>query len=134
MAADSLSQQMINNPRGLHNVLVARFSALGDVAMTIPVLYSVCACYPDVRFTLLTRSGMVGMFINRPPNLDVEGVDLEQYNGVRGLWRLFGEMRRKYRIDAFADRLAARLRAPERHTRGCHQQGPEGETRPYPQR
>lgn len=103
MAADSLSQQMINNPRGLHNVLVARFSALGDVAMTIPVLYSVCACYPDVRFTLLTRSGMVGMFINRPPNLDVEGVDLEQYNGVRGLWRLFGEMRRKYRIDAFAD-------------------------------
>ena len=41
-----------NNPRGLKSVLVARFSALGDVAMTVPVLYSACRCYPGVRVKL----------------------------------------------------------------------------------
>ena len=94
---------MINNPKRLRSVLAARFSALGDVAMTIPVLYSVCACYPDVRFTMVTRSSMTPIFINRPDNLQVVGIDLERYKGVTGLWRLFSELRRQYRFDGFVD-------------------------------
>ncbi len=86
------------------NVLIARFSAIGDVAMTIPVVYSVCHCNPDTRFIFITKPPMKSLMINAPENLVVIGVDLkEQYNGVRGLIRLFKELRKEYSIDAFAD-------------------------------
>ena len=37
------------------NVLIARFSALGDVAMTVPVVYSVCRANPSTRFIMITQ-------------------------------------------------------------------------------
>lgn len=92
-----------NNPRGLRRVLVARFSALGDVAMTVPVLYSACACYPGVEFTMLTRKSMTSVFLNPPANLTVKGVNLEEYEGLGGLRRLFNELRREVRFDGFID-------------------------------
>ena len=98
-----MTRSEINNPRGLRSVLAVRFSALGDVAMTVPVLYSVCACYPDVRFTFVTRSAMASIFINPPENLTVVGVNLDDYKGLGGLRRLFSELRRDYRFDAFVD-------------------------------
>jgi len=93
-----------NNPRGLKSVLVSRFSALGDVAMTVPVLYSACRCYPDVQFTFVTRKSMTAIFINPPSNLIVVGVDLEkEYSGPLGLWHLFNAMHRKYKFDGLID-------------------------------
>jgi ADP-heptose:LPS heptosyltransferase len=93
----------VNNPRGLRRVLVARFSALGDVAMTVPVLYSACRCYPDVEFTMLTRRSMTSLFLNTPANLTVRGVNLEEYKGLGGLNRLFKELRSETDFDAFID-------------------------------
>ncbi|MCD8387090.1 MAG: glycosyltransferase family 9 protein [Bacteroidales bacterium] len=96
--------QAIGNDLGLKNVLVARFSALGDVAMTIPVLYSACKCYPGVRFIFVTRPAMTGIFLNKPDNLVVIGADVKKdYKGPKGLWRLAGELKEKYQIDAFVD-------------------------------
>lgn len=92
-----------NNPRGLRNVLVARFSALGDVAMTIPVLYSACRCYPDIHFTMLTRRSMTRVFLNPPANLTVMGVNLEEYGGLSGLRRLYRELREQTGFDSFID-------------------------------
>lgn len=93
-----------NNPRRLKSVLVARFSALGDVAMTVPVVYSACRCYPDIRFTFVTRRSMTSIFLNPPANLTVVGLDLEQsYNGVGGLWHLFKELRRRFDFDGMID-------------------------------
>ena len=37
------------------HILVIRFSAMGDVAMAVPVVYSVAMKYPDVRITVLSR-------------------------------------------------------------------------------
>lgn len=91
------------NPHRLRSVLIARFSALGDVAMTVPVIYSACACYPDVTFTFVTRSSMTSIFINPPANLNVVGVRLDDYSGTGGIYRLFRELRKKYRFDAFID-------------------------------
>ena len=51
------------------NLLVARFSALGDVAMTIPVVYSACRCNPDTRFIFITKPVQESLFINPPENL-----------------------------------------------------------------
>lgn len=85
-------------------VLVARFSAFGDVAMTIPVLYSVCRCHPQVEFTMVTRPAMVSMFVGAPANLTVTGVDLKkEYAGVGGIRRLCSMLVAKYRPDVFVD-------------------------------
>lgn len=92
------------NPRGLRNVLIVRFSAIGDVAMTVPSVYSVCRAYPDVRFVFVTRKSMVSIFINRPENLVVYGVDLKnEYKGVRGVARLFSRVRKEFDIDGIVD-------------------------------
>lgn len=102
------------------NILVTRFSALGDVAMTIPVLYSLCLSNPDTRFIIVTKPLPAKIFLNRPDNLVVEGIDTYDYKGVAGMNRLAAQMREKYRIDAMADlhdvirtkllRIAMRLR------------------------
>ena len=84
-------------------VLVTRFSALGDVAIAVPVLYDVCRLQPDTRFVFVTRSAFVSIFVNAPANLEVEGVDLNDYKGVAGLWRLASQLRSRYGIDAYAD-------------------------------
>ena len=36
-------------------ILVIRFSAIGDVAMTIPVIYSFAVQYPQHQITVLSR-------------------------------------------------------------------------------
>lgn len=37
------------------HILVIRFSAMGDVAMTVPVIQSLAKQYPKVRITVLSR-------------------------------------------------------------------------------
>ena len=86
------------------NVLIARFSALGDVAMTVPVVYSVCTAYPDTRFIMITQQVASSLFINAPSNIVVIGVDVKvKYHGVKGMCKLFRELRRDYSIDLFID-------------------------------
>ena len=86
------------------NVLVARFSALGDVAMTIPVIYSACRCNPDIRFVFITKPLTQSLFINAPENLVVLGIDFKtKYKGFGGLIKLFKDLRKEYHIDAYAD-------------------------------
>ena len=88
----------------LRNVLVVRLSALGDVAMTIPVLYPVCRANPDTRFIMLTKKWPASMFHDRPDNLMVVGIDVKaEYKGFFGLMKLASQLRREYRIDAVAD-------------------------------
>lgn len=81
-----------------------RLSALGDVAMTIPVLYPVCRANPGIRFVMLTKGWPASMFHDRPDNLMVVGIDVnKEYKGLLGLIRLASSLRRQYDIDAVAD-------------------------------
>ena len=81
-----------------------RLSALGDVAMTIPVLYPVCRANPDTHFIMLTKKWPASMFHDRPENLMVLGVDFKtEYKSVWGLMKLASRLRGKYGIDAVAD-------------------------------
>lgn len=92
------------NDRGLINVAVARFSAIGDVAMCVPVMYSACRCYPDIRFIFITRQTMSGIFVNAPANLTVIGVDLKtDYVGIGGMRRLVKEIASQFDVDIFID-------------------------------
>ena len=94
---------MAKSDHNLRNVLVMRLSALGDVAMTIPVLYPVCRANPDTRFIMLTKKWPASMFHDRPDNLMVVGIDTKDYKGVIGLIRLARQLRKQYDINAVAD-------------------------------
>lgn len=93
------------NPKraGGRHVAVFRFSALGDVAMTVPVVYEVCRACPDVRFTFYTKAAVASLFLYPPANLTIFPVDTRgRYRGLRGLWRLFREARQQG-VDTVAD-------------------------------
>lgn len=74
-------------------VLVIRFSAIGDVAMIIPVIYSFAAKYTEHQVTVLSRSSLKPLFIGAPGNVDFIGVDFDAYKGIGGLNRLYKELR-----------------------------------------
>ena len=87
----------------LLNVLVIRFSAFGDVAMTLPAVYSVAKAHPNHTFYMLTSKNFEGLFANQLPNIKVIGVDLKLYKGVKGLLQLANEISKSYKIDVVAD-------------------------------
>ncbi len=85
------------------NVLLIRFSAIGDVAMTVPVIHSLATAYPSVRFTMLTNVKFAPFFEHLPANVEFLGVNLKQdYHGFGAMLRLY-RMLRKRRFDAVAD-------------------------------
>ena len=92
-----------NKENKARHILIARFSALGDIAMTIPTVYNACRAWPDRQFYFLTRPHPSALFINAPDNLTVIGVDLDQYKGIGGMRRLAEMLRERYGIDYFID-------------------------------
>ena len=95
---------MATNNKPLRNVLVMRLSVLGNVAMTIPVLYPVCKANPDTRFIMLTKKWPATMFHDRPANLKVVDFDVkERHSGLMGLLKLSAQLYKLYDIDAVAD-------------------------------
>ena len=79
-----------------------RLSAMGDVAMTIPVLRAFVQQYPTVQLTVISRP-FFKPFFNGIPNISFFAFDeKERHKGVAGLLRLFQDLK-KLNIDAFAD-------------------------------
>ncbi|PKV48800.1 ADP-heptose:LPS heptosyltransferase [Aquimarina sp. MAR_2010_214] len=84
------------------NVLVIRLSAMGDIAMTVPVLRVFRATYPDVKLTVLTRKFFEPIFSDIE-NLEVYHADVDhKHKGFIGLTRLTNELN-KLKINAVAD-------------------------------
>ena len=78
------------------HILIIRFSAMGDVAMTVPVVYSLATQYPDVRITVLSRNYARPFFEGLAPNVDFMEADLQgEYRGVTGLNALFRRLTAK---------------------------------------
>ena len=72
------------------HLLVIRFSALGDVAMTVPVVYALAQQYPDVRITVLSRNFARPLFDDLLPNINFMEADLKrEYHGITGLNSLY---------------------------------------------
>ena len=95
---------MAENNNNFRNVLVMRLSVLGNVAMTIPVLYPLCKANPDTRFIMLTKKWPASMFHDRPANLKVVDFDVnENHSGLFGLMKLAKRLYKLYDIDAVAD-------------------------------
>ena len=84
------------------HVLVIRLSALGDVAMMVPVLRVVTATYPNLKITVLTRAFFAPVLKNIQ-NVEVFEADIKGlHSGIFGLYRLAKELR-NLGINAVAD-------------------------------
>jgi ADP-heptose:LPS heptosyltransferase len=84
------------------HLLVIRLSAMGDVAMIVPVISALVHQYPNVRVTVLTRAFFKPLF-SQLPNVSVYEADVKgKHKGIFGLWRLYKALR-TLQIDAVAD-------------------------------
>ena len=85
------------------HILIIRFSAIGDVAMMVPVVYTLAQQYPHVRFTVLSRPFARGFFTDLLPNVGFMEADLKnEYHGVKGLNTLYRRLTAKH-FTAIAD-------------------------------
>ena len=71
--------------------LVIRLSSLGDVAILIPVLYSVALKNPDDTFLLVTKKPLQPLFFNKPENLEI--FPMQTKGRHKGLWGLVRAIR-----------------------------------------
>ena len=84
-------------------ILVIRFSALGDVAMTVPVIHSLATQYPQHEIVVLSRGMMQPLFQRLPSNVRFISADLSgRHKGIRGLNCLYYELK-AMRFDYVAD-------------------------------
>ncbi len=84
-------------------LLVIRTSAMGDVALTIPVLKAVRKKYPSLQITMVTRKSFSPFFSS------VEGIDLlfsdfrQRHKGLAGIFRLLRDIKDRYEPDHIID-------------------------------
>ncbi|RMA65968.1 glycosyltransferase family 9 protein [Ulvibacter antarcticus] len=83
------------------HILVIRLSALGDVAMTIPVLRVLTQTYPSLKITVVTRVFYKPLF-DDIPNLEILEADVYGEHKRIGLLKLAKEAK-NLGIDAVAD-------------------------------
>lgn len=88
----------------MKKIIVVRFSALGDVALLVPVVRSLVSTYQDVEVTIVTRPKTAPLFY------DIERVvvfpaDVDYtYTGLFGLMELFKTLMKKGRsYEVFID-------------------------------
>lgn len=85
-----------------HRILVFRFSAMGDVAMTAAVLSEFCQQRPDAKIILVSKPGFAPFFEDIK-NVHFHPLDTKnKHKGINGLFKLFRELQ-AYRPTAIAD-------------------------------
>ena len=84
------------------HLLLFRFSAMGDVAMTVPVIRCLYKTYPGLAITFVSRPYLAPLF-DEFENFNFYPVDFGgRHKGIKGLWTLFSELK-KSRFTAVAD-------------------------------
>lgn len=86
----------------MSKTLILRFSAMGDVAMLVPVVHNVALQHPEAELTVLTRKHLVPLFDWTPDNVRVRGINIKSYEGIGGLNKLYKELKTEG-FDAVAD-------------------------------
>mgnify|MGYP001951457259 CR=1 FL=1 len=90
-------------PDATKHILVIRLSAMGDVAMTVPVINALIQQNPQLKITLLTKS-FFKPFFNDIKNVSVVVADVKgKHKGVFGIYKLAQELNSEYRFYAIAD-------------------------------
>ncbi|MDD4921122.1 MAG: glycosyltransferase family 9 protein [Bacteroidales bacterium] len=83
--------------------LVIRLSALGDVAILVPLLKNLAEQYPEHQFLMISQPFTAKLFENAPSNVSFKAVETKgKHKGTLGLLRLFREIDGK-NIDVVCD-------------------------------
>ena len=86
----------------MEHIAVLRMSAMGDVAISVPILTAFSEQYPDVKITYLTRPLFAPMF-SHLSNVEVFTPEIKgKHSGLIGLYKLYKELKSKG-IDGVAD-------------------------------
>lgn len=89
-------------PKPIQHILVIRLSAMGDVAMTVPVIRAFTQQHPNVMLTVLTRPFFKPFFDNIN-NVSVFTAHFNaEHKGVNGIYKLSKQLK-KNQFDAVAD-------------------------------
>lgn len=84
-------------------IAVLRFSALGDVAMTLPVVWSVAKDNPNTDFIIVTQPWLCSIYKDLLPNISTYPCEPHgSHAGIFGMWRLAKELKALH-IDTVAD-------------------------------
>ena len=76
------------------HILVIRLSAMGDVAMTVPIIRALTKQHPTVKITFLSKAFLKPLF-NDIPNVNFYAADVnDTHKGVLGLHKLYKELKR----------------------------------------
>ena len=79
--------------KNLH-LLLLRFSALGDVAMTVPVIRCLYKSHPNLKITFVSRPYFEPLFAEFE-NFNFYPLDIEdRHKGLKGIWTLFKELKK----------------------------------------
>jgi len=85
------------------HILVLRFSSMGDVAMTVPVVKAMLQQNPGVSVTFVSRPGFSDFFLGID-RLIYLPVDLSaSYKGFGGIIKLFNHLKKRGVYDSVAD-------------------------------
>lgn len=78
----------------MKHILIIRLSAMGDVAMTVPVIRALVYQYPDVKVTVVSRP-FFRPFFEDMERVHFFGADLkERHKGFMGIYRLFLDLKK----------------------------------------
>ena len=74
--------------------LILRFSSMGDVVMTIPIIRCLEKKYPKNKFIFVTRPKFKSFF-HEFKNVEIFELDLiNRHKGIFGLFRLFSDLKK----------------------------------------
>jgi len=84
------------------HLLVLRFSAMGDVALTVPVLRGVLEANDQLEILMVSNKNFEPMF-HDIERLNFYGINLKNYSGFGGLFRLYKQLKSIGSWDAVID-------------------------------
>ena len=85
------------------HILVIRFSAMGDVAMTVPVLKNALDQNPQLQITVVSNAFFAPLFLGLERCNFHPAFLKEKHKGAAGIYTLFKELKHAYSFDAVAD-------------------------------
>lgn len=88
--------------KSIKHIAIIRLSAMGDVAMTVPVIRAFLRQNPNIKVTMISRAFFKPMFDEFPNISFLEFDEHGRHKGFFGIFKLYFDIK-KQKVDAFAD-------------------------------